>query len=405
MRRQRQSQVVTRNFVVTAPDAAFAQKVAREAERFRRELSIEWLGYEIKPWSQRCPIAVRFEHGAGGKTSFAFYRRGQKSLPTEWDMEVFGPPERILDSVLPHEVTHTIFATHFGRPLLRWADEGACTAVEHESERKKNHQMLLDILSARPSRGIPFNRMFTMYEYPQDLFPLYAQGYSLARFLLAQKSKAEFIRYVETGIAYTDQGMGLTGWDRATKEVYGFEDLSELQMSWVDWVKKGSKEFDIAKARKSQPKSQTGTFVSAPNAPTNQSQDSNVYVSSPQRAGNNYYAMQMRRQTPARDDMAITKTSTDGQPANAQSPADSVIAGNLPYKLSGESDPRMLASQQLEYRPGSTGRNIDRLIRDTMASTPPAEPKTIPASPQFRPPPMHAGVPGQFRSRPTIIRR
>ncbi len=32
-------------------------------------------------------------------------------------MEVIGTPERILDSVLPHEVTHTILATYFGRPL------------------------------------------------------------------------------------------------------------------------------------------------------------------------------------------------------------------------------------------------------------------------------------------------
>ena len=42
---------------------------------------------------------------------------------------------RILDSVLPHEITHTIFATHFGQPLPRWADEGACTTVDGRPTR------------------------------------------------------------------------------------------------------------------------------------------------------------------------------------------------------------------------------------------------------------------------------
>ncbi len=70
----------------------------------------------------------------------------------------------MLDSVLPHEVTHTIFASHFRRPLPRWADEGACTTVEHPSERTKQQQMLIEFLHT--NRGIPFHPMFAMKEYP-----------------------------------------------------------------------------------------------------------------------------------------------------------------------------------------------------------------------------------------------
>ena len=231
--------VVTQNFVVRAPDRQFAERVARDAERYRQELSQLWLGYEIEPWSERCPIEVKFERGAGGRTTFSFDSRRQRSKPSQWQMEIFGPPERILDSVLPHEITHTIFATHFGRPLPRWADEGACTTVEHESERQKNHQMLLDILSSRPSRGIPFNRMFQMYQYPEDLFPLYAQGYSLARFLLLLDNQQAYIQFVETGLEYEEQGLGLQGWNLATSEIYGVDDLGELQLQWLAWVKQG----------------------------------------------------------------------------------------------------------------------------------------------------------------------
>ncbi len=233
------SPLITENFEIYAPDPRIAQQVAQLAESYRQELAVEWLGYELPDWQQRCPIHVTFGPHAGGETSFAFVSNGVRSEPVEWNMKIYGPPERILDSVLPHEVTHTIFATHFGRPLPRWADEGACTTVEHESERTKNQQMLIEFLSAKPSRGIPFNRMFLMRDYPHDILPLYAQGYSLARFLMLNGDRRQFIKYVEAGLAAERPGQELAAWDRATQEFYGIQDLSELQVQWLGWVKQG----------------------------------------------------------------------------------------------------------------------------------------------------------------------
>ena len=56
-------------------------------------------------------------------------------------MNIQGSRERVLDSVVPHEVTHTIFASYFRCPLPRWADEGACTTMEDQSEIAKQEQM------------------------------------------------------------------------------------------------------------------------------------------------------------------------------------------------------------------------------------------------------------------------
>ena len=234
--------VTTQNFAVYANDPAFANRVAQEAERYRRELSIEWLGYEISPWEERCPISVEIGLHAGGETSFAFVTppQGGRGFPTGWQMKIFGPPDRLLDAVLPHEVTHTIFATHFGRPLPRWADEGACTTVEHVSERQKNHNMLVSFLGGTPSRGIPFNRMFTMRNYPNDILPLYAQGYSLAKFLIQKKGRRPFLNYLETGMNNERPGVELAAWDQATSEHYGYRDLSDLQLAWMDWLKNGA---------------------------------------------------------------------------------------------------------------------------------------------------------------------
>src|SRR5690242_9101968 len=168
----------TPNFIVQAATPEIAQQVGEAAERFRRDLAIEWLGREMPNWTNPCPIEVRVgpNLGAGGATTFMF-DRGEAF---GWQMNIQGSLERVLDSVLPHEVTHTVFASHFRRPLPRWADEGACSTVEHDSERRKQQRALVHYLQTR--RGIAFSQMFAMKEYPRDILPLYAQGHSLATY-------------------------------------------------------------------------------------------------------------------------------------------------------------------------------------------------------------------------------
>lgn len=223
--------VRSKHFVVTAPTPEFARQVCAAAEQYRRELAVEWLGEELPPWQGLCPIRVIVgaNLGAGGATSFTFIN----GRPGNWEMEIQGSRARILDSVLPHEITHTIMATHFGRPLPRWADEGAATSVEHSSERTKQDRLLIEFLTTR--RGIAFNEMFAMKEYPRDILPLYSQGYSLARYLIAKGGKRKFV-------AYLGDGMQWNNWTAATKKHYGLQSLSELQLTWLDWVRQGSPE-------------------------------------------------------------------------------------------------------------------------------------------------------------------
>lgn len=219
----------TENFIVTASSQQLARQVAETAESLRHNLAMDWLGHELPPWRDKCPITVNAgpQLGAGGVTQFMF----QNGQPFGWTMSVQGSTERILDSVLPHEITHTVFATHFGRPLPRWADEGASTTVEHTAETSKQDRLLLEFLTT--DRGIAFNNMFAMTEYPRDILPLYAQGHSLARFLLAHGGKRKFVDYV-------GDGMKWNSWTKATQKHYGFQSLSELQVTWLDWVRHGS---------------------------------------------------------------------------------------------------------------------------------------------------------------------
>jgi hypothetical protein len=220
----------TMNFVVDAPTPQFAKEIGDAAEKWRVSLAQEWLGETLPRWSQPCPIKAKVAPnlGAGGATSFVF----DGGEVFDWKMNIQGSRERILDSVLPHEITHTIFATHFRQPLPRWADEGACTTVEHRSEVSKQERMLIDFLKGRPGRGIPFNDMFAMKEYPQDVLPLYAQGHSLSVYLIGQHGKREFM-------AFLADGMQDENWRRAVQAHYGYEHLLALQNSWLDWVKAG----------------------------------------------------------------------------------------------------------------------------------------------------------------------
>ncbi len=220
----------TPNFIVVqAPSAELAREVGDTAERLRRELAVEWTGQALPNWSRPCPISAKIAPhlGAGGATSFVFHH----GEVFDWNMNVQGSRERVLDSVLPHEITHTVFASHFRQPLPRWADEGACTTVEHDSERDKQHRMLIEFL--KTGRGISFNHMFAMREYPPDILPLYAQGYSLARYLIDQGGKHKFMQYVGEGLKSED-------WPGVTERYYGDQGLGQLQDRWLDWVRAGS---------------------------------------------------------------------------------------------------------------------------------------------------------------------
>ena len=235
---QQQHVAHSQNFIVFASSPQFAAQASKAAEDYRSKLAIYWLGEELPPWSQRCPVHVAssLRLGAGGETRFSPIPGGVGN----WMMQVQGTEERVLDSVLPHEITHTIFASHFApfnrappfdKYLPRWADEGACTTVEHIEEKSKHQHFLQDFL--RTGRGIAFNKMFSLKDYPKDILPLYAQGHSVVQFLLDQGGPRKFVGFLE-------EGMRSGVWQVAMKNHYEYETIGELQTQWNRWLRDGS---------------------------------------------------------------------------------------------------------------------------------------------------------------------
>ncbi len=256
----------TTNFAVSAPSAKTAATVAEATERHRRELAKRWLGKELPDAKGPIPVKVVLTAGgAGGATTFTFSAADGKTPPgvTSTAMELHGPLNQLLGSNVPHEVMHVVLATHFGRPLPRWADEGIAVLAESDAEQKNHDVRARELLNA--GRAIRLGTLLRMTEYPRDMIVLYAQGYSVCRFLLARGAADphpgsppdlrahKTVQYTtaagthEARIARGDRepallaflALGMSensaeSWALAAKEVYGFDSLDALEQAWID---------------------------------------------------------------------------------------------------------------------------------------------------------------------------
>ena len=220
----------TVNFAVTSDRPEVAEQVGKAAELYRRQLAVFWLGKPLPNWSRPCRISVREGAlGAGGQTTFQFVR----GEVLNWRMQVQGTLERILDSVLPHEINHTIFACHFRRPLPRWADEGAATLFEHRSEQLKQLALLNEVIRNK-NEIISLRDLLSMKEYPQGQRPmltLYAQGYALADFLVQQKGRHAYLKFIADGERGT--------WEEAISANFDHAGIESLEKNWRGWVLAG----------------------------------------------------------------------------------------------------------------------------------------------------------------------
>jgi hypothetical protein len=214
------AEVRTTNFIVHAADPQVCQAIAQWAEYYRREKAIVWLGQEMPTWPQPCPLFVQISmQGPSGATSFNF---GQGRV-LGMKMEIQGPLERLLYSVLPHEITHTVFAHHFRQPVPRWADEGGSVLSEDEKERVRHDELVRNILNQR--QQIPLRTLFGLTQYPPQVMCLYAQGFSMSDYLVKRRDRQTFLAFVGAGMH--------SGWDNAVRSYYGHNTVEELEGAWL----------------------------------------------------------------------------------------------------------------------------------------------------------------------------
>jgi hypothetical protein len=157
-----------------------------------------------------------------------------------------------LTNFLPHEVTHTVLASIFGKPVPRWADEGMSLLSEPDDEQVGNDVRLREVLNA--GRGMRLKILLPATEYPKDVATFYAQSHSLTKFLVGRTMGVPVLKDIphigemfKTGsddghqrlLAFVLLGSKdntAEGWGKAAKAVYGFDSVDALQEAWLKWL-------------------------------------------------------------------------------------------------------------------------------------------------------------------------
>lgn len=226
------------DFIVRSPQA---DVIEPRLERIKDELSEKYFG-NVAPDFAR-PITVDIQFGpAGGATRYSLKHgsvdRGHISISAENLQQLF-------EDTGPHEVMHLLLAEWYGDGIPRWLGEGWATYVESDSMHRFRRRQLVRSLSS--NRGLPFvgqywgTGLMTVRDidpYPDDVSTFYSQSFSVVDFLIESLGSDRFRQYAEDALWNPEQHPN--PWTQSTRKWLKYENLSELQAAWREWVVDGS---------------------------------------------------------------------------------------------------------------------------------------------------------------------
>ena len=227
----------TPNFRIIHADETLARKVANRAEAARADLVQRWSGHPARgAWTPRCdlylyPTASQFSVETGQPEespgfSTAELSGGRVSMRL---IRLRGDHPRMVDAVLPHEITHVVLAELFPiRQIPRWADEGMAVLSEPGNEQNLRAADLHGPLTA--------NGVFKLIDlmttdYPADPYRalFYAQSISVTRFLVQLGTPTQFVTFVGDS-----QTLGI---EPALRKHYQIESYTELDQQWRQFAR------------------------------------------------------------------------------------------------------------------------------------------------------------------------
>lgn len=219
------------NFLIYSPSAQsaaaeklYADSVLKEAERFRKEFAIQWLGQELPRGAGRSVVYIDFSQVDDKGLTWAKDHR-DRLLHNVW---LTTSPERAAGSTLRHEVAHTVLATRYPHPnrLAPWAEEGIACRYDDEGrkERREQYCELWAQAGNAPS-------LSALLESP-DLKSLDESGYAasaaLVSYLLTLGNETQIVRFAEDGQRI--------GWEAALRSHYDIQSRRQLQIGWQNWL-------------------------------------------------------------------------------------------------------------------------------------------------------------------------
>ena len=225
------------NFIVRGTSAPRAAAIVGHAERLRSEAFERLLDEDSPPrWTVRCVIHVHasvdsFIDSVGGAPEAA---RGATSLQFAGDrvvsrrIDVMGDGPDIVPDALAHELVHVVLADHFVHAAPpRWADEGLALLFDAPEKQREHESDFRDAM--RRGLAWPAAELLTLEDYPADSprqRVFYGQSAALVRWLIARRTAATFIRFVDDSHAI---GVG-----PSLRRHYDLDSAAALHLAWKE---------------------------------------------------------------------------------------------------------------------------------------------------------------------------
>lgn len=213
------------NANVLAPDQATADAVLAQAEKYRRQVALEWLGEELPPGAG--PVAIHVQFSATEDTGLTLPIDGpQRKFHRIW---LITSRQRALGSTLHHEMVHAVLATRFPQRLPAWSDEGIA-GTKDDPQRVALRRQIMEQL-VQTAVWPPLGTLFEAKELSANDETAYSVASSVVAFLLSRGDQSALLQFAATGQE--------KGWERAVQECYGFHSMAELQTAWQRWATRG----------------------------------------------------------------------------------------------------------------------------------------------------------------------
>lgn len=210
------------NFIVMASNEALADRILASAEHYRRQVAIDWLGFELPAGEGRSAITAKLDPT---KSSGLTWPKRSNSGKLHHVWLNFADPKAV-DAMLHHEMVHVVFNTYRDIGLPAWIEEGAASQGD-DPERVAIRQRTMATMAE--TRNWPdLAPLFAAQGISSSDRTSYSVAASLTEFLLTRGDKATFVRFGVTGQN--------AGWDQALREVYEIDSVRTLAAQWQEWA-------------------------------------------------------------------------------------------------------------------------------------------------------------------------
>jgi hypothetical protein len=202
-------------------------QVAQTLEWSRTLAYRKWVGAVDDAWRPKCYVYLDDAKGELSKTLHGvrgYTRKGGIGGSVRRYVRVRSRDDGLIDSVLPHEVTHAVMFGEFGdNEAPSWAHEGMAVMMQPRRDRDRFFDVLL---AAYKKNGLFFvGKVLDIEDYPDsDVDIFYAQSVSLVEYLTHLRKPTVFVTFMRDALK--------RGYDKALQEHYGIQNIAELEKKW-----------------------------------------------------------------------------------------------------------------------------------------------------------------------------